>query len=695
MTGNAVVVTFDPTEVDNPTWGIAAASVSTWTFDTGGDADEPVMLFGVDHISIHGLSGASAGKGTTDPNTPDSILRVTGIDVCLEDGTNCLATTAATHTLLDATSHTDTLADTPSVGSLIIGVGSTKWDELTIGTASQYLRMDGTPTTFAWTNLDISNDPAPELGATPLKLQSAQCLTDTNNNEVLCFQEDTISGTFGFLTLHNRDLAPAPAHPNIVFEATQSSGSDPVGFRFETKNGGLVKVGDEEVLTTGTQAGALSDVTYGTNTTLLTDDILFYNGTAWDNDQTPALDCQDCILIPTDQFDTSGPSTIATAVLNADVIVETDLGLGLVLNADNATADIDLVTTWVSSGDVSTNASGLEITAGTANIQLGLLQGCTDNQILKWDAGDDTWDCEADAGAGSSTWIFQGDSPAGTVTVDTTETVDIAGTGGVSTGVVDGTPIQMTITCASAVANGSTKGCSTYATADFVDNGSGLITLKPTVAFTDAAETWTGDHIHDDAGDPSPFSRWVNGTNNDAWTIDVDTDGTLDIDLTAGTDENVVISGGGTPGLQVEGNITARGTALCNIAGFSTADGTTNCTFNIDTKCIGIQAPSTGTHTNIMWFRTNEAITVTEMNCITVGSGSPTATIDILECDSAGANCGSSRISNTLASCSTSGVDDSSISDPEVPANSWFRMSVTAVTNAPEFVTACMTFAKN
>jgi hypothetical protein len=58
--------------------------------------------------------------------------------------------------------------------------------------------------------------------------------------------------------------------------------------------------------------------------------------------------------------------------------------------------DIDLNATLDGAGS-ATNLSGLEFTATN---ELALLQGCADNQILKWNDTPGTWDCEADISGG-------------------------------------------------------------------------------------------------------------------------------------------------------------------------------------------------------------------------------------------------------------------------------------------------------
>ncbi|HYC79451.1 MAG TPA: hypothetical protein VEC17_00300, partial [Candidatus Binatia bacterium] len=80
-----------------------------------------------------------------------------------------------------------------------------------------------------------------------------------------------------------------------------------------------------------------------------------------------------------------------------------------VINAGSSNINITLATGMLdadalglisSDGSGSTSSgSGLE----TDTDRLGLLQGCSDDQILKWDATLDVWACAADAGAGSAT----------------------------------------------------------------------------------------------------------------------------------------------------------------------------------------------------------------------------------------------------------------------------------------------------
>lgn len=66
---------------------------------------------------------------------------------------------------------------------------------------------------------------------------------------------------------------------------------------------------------------------------------------------------------------------------------------------------------------LTTNNSGFEFAGGSSDT-LALLQGCSDNQILKWDEADSTWNCEADTGVGGGSLDDAYNSAAATIIVD-------------------------------------------------------------------------------------------------------------------------------------------------------------------------------------------------------------------------------------------------------------------------------------
>lgn len=73
-----------------------------------------------------------------------AINNVTGVVTCTTDQTG-----GGTNALLDGSVHSDTVAQTVSRGSIIYGDSTPKWNELTIGGASTYLKSDGTDVSWA------------------------------------------------------------------------------------------------------------------------------------------------------------------------------------------------------------------------------------------------------------------------------------------------------------------------------------------------------------------------------------------------------------------------------------------------------------------------------------------------------------------------------------------------------------------
>lgn len=74
---------------------------------------------------------------------------------------------------------------------------------------------------------------------------------------------------------------------------------------------------------------------------------------------------------------------------SGDATVTVGDGDGVIVGADDVS--LDMISNAAGTGSTSNN-SGLEISAAG---QLGLLQGCSDGQVLKWNDSASTWDCSA------------------------------------------------------------------------------------------------------------------------------------------------------------------------------------------------------------------------------------------------------------------------------------------------------------
>ncbi len=79
------------------------------------------------------------------------------------------------------------------------------------------------------------------------------------------------------------------------------------------------------------------------------------------------------------------------------ITINVGAGNGITVNANDIT--VDTLDSADALSSTTSNGSGLEVLASG----IGLLQGCSDNQILKWNEAGDLWGCAADASGGSMT----------------------------------------------------------------------------------------------------------------------------------------------------------------------------------------------------------------------------------------------------------------------------------------------------
>jgi hypothetical protein len=146
-TGDIEVLTTIPTAVQDNITRLGTIVAGVWT-----GTDVAVADGGT------GLSTATAYAvlcgGTTATGAFQSIASVgTAGQFLISNGAGALPTfqtsSAGAHTILDGVTHSDSVAQTVSRGSLIYGNITPKWDELVIGTANKILWSDGTD--VSWT----------------------------------------------------------------------------------------------------------------------------------------------------------------------------------------------------------------------------------------------------------------------------------------------------------------------------------------------------------------------------------------------------------------------------------------------------------------------------------------------------------------------------------------------------------------
>lgn len=159
--------------------------------------------------------------------TPDDSTYYHAQEVDFEDGRSVFlvddfatAGGGAAHTILNATAHTDSVTQTVSRGSLIVGNSTPKWDELPIGTSGFVLTSNGTDANWA----------APAAAAHTILNATAHTdsVTQTVSRGSLIYGNSTPKwdelpiGTSGFvLTSNGTDVSWATAAHNIL-SATHS-----------------------------------------------------------------------------------------------------------------------------------------------------------------------------------------------------------------------------------------------------------------------------------------------------------------------------------------------------------------------------------------------------------------------------------------------------------------------------------------
>ena len=86
--------------------------------------------------------------------------------------------------------------------------------------------------------------------------------------------------------------------------------------------------------------------------------------------------------------------------------ITADTGLSTTVGAGTIEFDIDLLGASDGTG-VASNNSGLELAGGSSH-KLALLQGCANDEILKWDDTAGEWYCTSDQGSGSGSFKMDG-----------------------------------------------------------------------------------------------------------------------------------------------------------------------------------------------------------------------------------------------------------------------------------------------
>lgn len=211
-------------------------------------------------------------------------------------GVKWAAAAGGTHALLSAT-HTDTVANAVTRGSLIYGNTTPAWDELVIGAANRFLKSDGTDA--SWGQIDLSTSAV--TSTLPIARGGTNSATALNNNRIIVSSSGALveagAMTNGQLLIGSTGAAPVvaaiTAGTNVT--VTNAAGSITIASTGISSSNLLysqtsVAGGDTVTNTTTTTAFSSSSYTLTANTLTAGDLLIFRFGGVVGVDGTPS--CQ-------------------------------------------------------------------------------------------------------------------------------------------------------------------------------------------------------------------------------------------------------------------------------------------------------------------------------------------------------------------------------------------------------------------
>ena len=285
------------------------------------------------------------------------------------------------------------------------GLGSVDIDEVAVEAELESV-IDLQDLQGAITDAQVPNSITIDLATSASDLTCTDCINATEIEDIFVLNGgDTITGA---LTINDNNGAGS----TLVTIGDANDADSLAVFGDITISGGDITLGTSSILSGGDTASlnnidaidATTETTIETAIDALTN--LVTTGTLTGGATGAGF---------TLNFSTSTlTGSIGTAnIAGLDISDDTNLtaGDGTVLTGDDVA--VDLKTSTENGVGTASSASGLEFESG----QLTLLQGCADNEILKWDETEDDWNCEADVAGGLS------DADYGDITVSSSGTV--------------------------------------------------------------------------------------------------------------------------------------------------------------------------------------------------------------------------------------------------------------------------------
>ncbi len=171
-----------------------------------------------------------------------SVLDSTGATI-----TGTSAGGVSVHTLLDGTVHTDTVAQTPTRGSLVKGNSTPAWDELVIGAAARVLRSDGSDASWAQVALatDVSGTlPVANGGTGATTFTSGGVLQGAGTGAITASLVPAVNGIkFPATQVDSGDVNTLDDYEEGTFTPVLGGATSESGQTYSTQQGNYVKIG--------------------------------------------------------------------------------------------------------------------------------------------------------------------------------------------------------------------------------------------------------------------------------------------------------------------------------------------------------------------------------------------------------------------------------------------------------------------
>ncbi len=273
----------------------------------------------------------------------------------------------------------------------------------------------------------------------------------------------------------------------------------------------------------------------------------------------------------------NGLTTGGAVSLGGSVTLDIGAGNGITVNANDITLDALGAADGLSS--TTSSGSGLEVLASG----VGLLQGCADTQILKWDEATDVWACGGDSvtpGPDSLNFTEFADS----LTLDVTTTIAL-GTNNFVTNLDNTGDVLFQDNGATFLTVGDTGSfaltldATDNPTASITNNGSGNVTTN--LVGTGDFEVQDGGVTFLSISDTGAFTYSLDATDNPAYSITNSGSSNVTTNLAGTGDFSVQDNGVGVLGISDAGAVTIDLDATDNPAFTLTNAGSSNVTTNL------------------------------------------------------------------------------------------------------------------